>query len=246
MAATHENEDPRRRWLVSALGTGLSLGAWSGALAQAQPFLGRRPGPLPAGRSVYRLSGAVSVNRVAATLDTAIRPGDVIETGSDGEIIFVMGIHAMILRARSKLTVQGESTGAGVAVMRAMSLAVGKLLTVSRDSRTRISTPTAAIALRGTGWYLEAEPDQTYFCTCYGAIDVQAVNDARSRETIRSRHHDRPVYILGEAPEGQAIRDAPFLNHTDQELALIEALVGRLQPNIFPKDSYGGPRRTGY
>jgi hypothetical protein len=33
------------------------------------------------------------------------------------------------------------------------------------------------------------------------------------------------------------------LNHTDQELALIETLVGRKTPFVFATDAYSGPRR---
>ena len=59
-----------------------------------------------------------------------------------------------------------------------------------------------------------------------------------------SRHHDRPLYILtGEQP-GRNIRLAPFINHTDQELMLIETLVGRQPPFVFPKADYSGPRRS--
>jgi len=43
---------------------------------------------------------------------------------------------------------------------------------------------------------------------------------------VLSRQHDRPLYILTGEPSGLNIRLAPFINHTDQELALIEALVG--------------------
>jgi hypothetical protein len=99
------------------------------------------------------------------------------------------------------------------------------------------------MGIRGTGWYAESDPDQTYFCTCYGTTDVSASNDPDSRETVVSRHHDKPLYILADAERGKSIRDAPFKNHTDQELMLIEALVGRTPPFTFPKDDYSGPRR---
>ena len=58
-----------------------------------------------------------------------------------------------------------------------------------------------------------------------------------------SKHHDRPIYILAEGPSGERIRAAPFINHTDQELMLIEALVGRTPPFVFPGEQYQGPRR---
>ena len=34
-----------------------------------------------------------------------------------------------------------------------------------------------------------------------------------------------------------------FINHTDQELMLIETLVGRTPPFVFPMDIYNAPRR---
>jgi hypothetical protein len=70
------------------------------------------------------------------------------------------------------------------------------------------------------------------------------VEDPTSRETVVSRQHDRPLYILTGQLAGQYIRLAPFINHTDQELMLIEALVGRTPPFVFPRDDYKQPRRT--
>jgi hypothetical protein len=91
---------------------------------------------------------------------------------------------------------------------------------------------------------MEADPEQTYFCTCYGVADVEAVKDPSSRETVAATHHDKPLYILGNEPAGKNIRNAPFINHTDAELALIETLVGRQPPFVFPKSDYSGPRRN--
>ena len=107
----------------------------------------------------------------------------------------------------------------------------------------RITTATATIGIRGTAWYAESDPEQTYFCTCYGTADIAASNDPGSKETVISSHHDRPLYILGKSAPGRGIRNAPFVNHTDQELMLIETLVGRTPPFVFPKDDYTGPRR---
>ena len=55
--------------------------------------------------------------------------------------------------------------------------------------------------------------------------------------------YDKPLYILTGAPAGENIRAAPFINHTDQELMLIETLVGRRTPFVFPGGQYQGPRR---
>lgn len=236
-------EDPRRRQLVRALGAGVALAGLPATSALAQSFLGSRPEKLPAGQSIFRLEGAAMVNGNAANMKTQIRPGDTVETGKGSELVFAVGGQAMILRAESRLQLEGEKGAATSLLLSVMRLVTGKILSVSRSSNARIITPTATIGIRGTGWYAEADPELTYFCTCYGVTEIAANNDPGSSETVAAAHHDRPLYIAGKAAEGKSIRDAPFINHTDQELTLIEALVGRTPPFVFPKDEYRRPRR---
>jgi len=228
-----------RRSLVAALG--LVMAGIPQTLTRAQDLIGGRPGRLPPGQSVYRISGRVTVNGMSATRQTAIGIGDTIDTGPDGEIVFVLGEQAMILRPGSRIVTQGG--GGDTLLVSLLRIVSGQVLWVSRGARTQIHTPTATIGIRGTGWYAEVEPGRTYFCTCYGTVDVAANHDPRSRETVVATHHDRPLYILGESSPGRGIRPAPFINHTDQELALIEALVGRESPIVFPRSDYSVPRR---
>lgn len=234
-------EDRHRRLLIAALGAEL-LGAPQGARAQAQ-ILGSRPGPLPSGQSIYRLRGSVTVDGQQATLQTVVRPDSVIETAAGSEVIFVVGTRSILLRAGSRLELQGQPQPGGSAFVGALRLLTGKLLQVSRNDPLRFTTRTATIGVRGTGWYAEAEADLTYFCTCYGSAEIAAADDPASRATVSTQQHDWPLYILAEGPQGQRIRNAPFINHTDQELALVEALVGRLTPNVFPRQDYNAPRR---
>jgi hypothetical protein len=44
----------------------------------------------------------------------------------------------------------------------------------------------------------------------------------------------------------QIIRPAPFINHTDVELALLEELVGRSVPFAIGSDVYEAPRKRLY
>ena len=238
MRRSVEAEDPRRRLLVRALALGLLLPAD----ALSQGLLGSRPGRLPPGRSIYRIGGDAFVNDRAADLGTRIAPGDTVRTAPGGEIAFVVGGHAMLARGATTIVIERGGQDESI-VLRGLRLLAGALLSVSRESRYQVRTTTATIGIRGTGFYAEAEPERTYFCTCYGTTDVEAAADPASRETITAKHHDRPVYIVKDAPAGRGIRAAPFINHTDEELALVEALVGREPPFLFPKDSYGGPRR---
>jgi hypothetical protein len=236
-------DDPRRRLLMEALTAGFALAGLGPARALADSLFGNIPGKLPPGQSIFRLTGTASVNGTPATLRTQVRPGDTIETGEDSELIFVVGGNSMLVRAKSRLTIEGAGSTAMSLFLTALRLIQGKVLQVSRHVPMRVTTPTATIGIRGTGFYAEAAPDETYFCTCYGLTDVTAANDPASSVTVHATHHNRPLYVLGGAAAGRSIRNAPFINHTDQELELIEALVGRAPPFVFPKNDYLGPRR---
>ena len=140
-----------------------------------------------------------------------------------------------VLRAN----VAGDESG----LVSGLRLLTGALLSVFGKREHHFSTPTATIGIRGTGLYVESEPEFSYVCTCYGTTDIAAAGDDASKETIVSRHHDAPRYVYADGASGQRIRSAPFKNHTDLELALIEALVGRTTPfNLFD-EGYGSPRR---
>ncbi len=239
-----EIDDPRRLLLIRALSAGLLGASVPGAQAITFGIFGSRPRKLPEGQSIYGLSGRVTVNDKEASLDTRIRSGDTVQTSQNSEIVFVVNSHSMILRSDSKLVIERPDNSPESLLIGGLRMLTGKLLSVSRNTTMRVSSGTATIGIRGTGFYIEADPEQTYFCTCYGATEVEAVNDPQSRETITAAHHDRPVYIVKDGGAGNNIRDAPFLNHTDQELSLIETLVGRKTPFVFSKDTYTGPRRT--
>lgn len=238
-----DTEDPRRRLLIQALTTGLLATLLPGGHAKAEGIFGSRPTKLPAGQSIYRLAGRVQVNGKSTSIDSRIQPGDSITTGQDSEIVFVVNDHAMMLRGESQLLIEAEKNSAGALVIAALRILNGKLLSVSRNSPMRIETSTSIIGIRGTGFYVESFPELSYFCTCYGVTDVTANADPRSKVTVTATHHDRPLYILKNAEPGRHIQDAPFINHTDQELTLIETLVGRTTPFVFSNDTYNQPRR---
>lgn len=244
MKRDNEIDDPRRQVLIRLLSAGL-LGL-SAPAAQAITFgiFGSRPRKLPEGQSIYGVSGQVTVNDREATLATQIKPGDTIQTAQNSEIVFVVNTHSMILRSDSKMVIERPSNAPESLIIGGLRMLSGKLLSVSRNSPMQISTSTATIGIRGTGFYVEADPERTYFCTCYGATEVQATDDPSSRESIAATHHDRPVYVVKDGGAGNNIRNAGFINHTDQELALIETLVGRRTPFVFSNDVYTGPRRT--
>ena len=239
-----EIDDPRRQILVQALTAGLLGSALTPAQAITFGIFGSKPTKLPDTQSIYGLSGQVTVNDEAATLQTRIKPGDTVQTARNSEIVFVVNSHSMILRSESKLIIEQPDNSIASAVIGGLRMLTGKLLSVSRNSNMRVTSSTATIGIRGTGFYIEADPERTYFCTCYGVTDIEASADPQSRETVAATRHDRPLYIVADGSAGNNIRNAPFINHTDQELSLIETLVGRKTPFVFSGTTYTGPRRT--
>jgi len=239
-----EAEDPRRRLLIQALAAGAFATGLPGSRAWAFSLFGDRPAKLPPGQSIYRISGEATVNDKVATLETHVKPGDKVQTGRDSELVFVVNTNAMILRGGSTVIIEAEEKSPTVFSIAGLRMLAGKLLSVSRNTPMRIRTVSATVGIRGTGFYVESDPEQTYFCTCYGTAEVESNTDPESRETVISSHHDRPLYIVNGAGGGKSIRNAPFINHTDQELSLIETLVGRTPPFVFGNDSYSGPRRN--
>jgi len=235
------NEDPRRRLLIKALAAGLFSSALGSRELIAQA-LGGRPAPLPQGKSIYRMEGEVLVDGQPATPDTQIVASSTVQTGKNSEVVYAVGETAYLQRSETQVTL--ETKEADSVIVSGLRMLTGKILSVFPSGRAvRMTTKNASIGIRGTGTYMESDPEQTYFCTCYGTADIASVEDPTSRETVVSRQHDRPLYILAGEPSGQNIRAAPFINHTDQELMLIEALVGRTPPFVFPRNNYLRPRR---
>jgi hypothetical protein len=242
MSSMSPADEARRRWLVRVLAAGALGTALLEREAAAADVFGGRPAKLPPDQSVFRIDGKVLVNGAAAAVDTRIPANATIETGPASELVFVVGDNAMLMRADSRLALEAASGGT---TLTGFKLQAGRLLSVFATGKPKqLTTPTASIGITGTGVYLEADAEQTYFCTCYGVSQVASVRDPQSRETVASAHHDRPLYIVASGAGAGYIRNAKFINHTDQELMLIETLVGRTPPFNFPGSQYKTPRST--
>ncbi|MBU1777296.1 MAG: FecR family protein, partial [Gammaproteobacteria bacterium] len=160
----------QRRRLLQGLAAGVLTAMLPAAKAVAAIF--SPPPRLPASRSVYRVRGKAWVNGKRVDENTRIGPNDTVKTGKNSELVFVVGDHAMLLRGGSHLKIRPKDENDFTSLLiGGLSLFAGKLLSVSRNKGMRIETPTATIGIRGTGVYLEAGPDKTYFCTCYGDVD---------------------------------------------------------------------------
>jgi len=206
----------------------------------ADEVFGKRPHKLPPDQAIYSISGRVLVNGQEADIHTRISAADTISTAADGRLIYAVGATALLVRSDSRVIMTAQQADAG-AIARIQVERGKALLTAAADS-TQLDTSTARLTLGRGGAYVEADPDQTYFCKCYGVASITAANDPASQEQVVSVHHSAPRYVLAAADAGRAIRAAPFIDHTDQELMLIEALVGRTPPFHLPTNQYDRPR----
>ena len=98
VAMKDDIDDPRREFLVRALTAGLFAG--SGGFASSVWGMGKVPKVIPPGKSFFDIKGDVRVNEVPATLDTFIKPNDVVQTGSSSHAVFVVGKDAFILQEK--------------------------------------------------------------------------------------------------------------------------------------------------
>ncbi len=233
-------EESRREFIKLAIETGLFVGLAGSPLAYAVG--GDVPRKLGEGESIYKLKGKVSVDARMADTSTVIQANSLVKTGSNSLIIFRVGSDAHILRENSVLQLEGENF-----IEEGLRLVTGKLLSVfgarPQGKTHQVRTTTATIGIRGTGVYTESEQDHSYVCTCYGVVDIHSDKDPRSKERIVATHHDAPRYILAEGKQGKLIEPAPMKNHDDEELMLVETLVGRTTPFSGIR-SYTKPRKS--
>ena len=174
-------------------------------------------------KGVYRVVGQARINGAPARRGMEVKAGDVVTTGAGGQIVFVVNRDAFLMRAGSRL----EVGGAAADVFR---IVTGALLSVYQPRvRKTLHAHTATIGIRGTGIYVESAADKTYVCTCYGEAEIVPLDDPGAAETVRTRHHEQPRYVL---PKGapQMMMKAPVINHSDAELEMLESLVGRSVP----------------
>lgn len=207
----------RRRWLRAAA-------AMTAALALQMAWLREALAAGAVEKGVHRLRGEVRVNGAPARNGMDVKAGDLITTGADGSVVFVTGKDAFLVRASSRVQVEGA---AGALLLTGLRIVTGAVLSVfSPGEPKNLRTPTATIGIRGTAVYIEAEEARTYVCTCYGEAEIESLADPSARETVRTTYHEQPRYVMG-AGAPQMLMAAPVINHTDAELIMLEGLTGR-------------------
>jgi len=208
-----------RRAALTKLAAGGALGLLGagGLMGYMQKALAA--GSLPATPGIHHVKGPVMVDTTRASIGLVIRPGQTVTTGPGAEAVYILGSDAFVQRANSKVSFN-DNTGAEV-----MRVITGTILSVFGKGKRQLVTNTATIGIRGTACYIEAEATRTYFCLCYGEAEITPSGDPKQKTTIRTEHHDHPIYI--NASGDKIMAPAQVTNHTDQELVMLENLVGR-------------------
>lgn len=220
-----------RRNLVRALL--LAGGMRPALLAVARSASAMSQAPIVPG--VQEFTGDFRLNGIPARRGDLVKPGDIATTGSDSSAVIVIGKHAFMLRANSRVEfypVYFEKEGMVSGVLK---IAAGAMLSVfGNTSGTTITTPLAHLGIRGTACYVDSRPERTYACVCYGRADLISAPTGKLLERVATTHHESPRYIY---PPGAPapIQPAPVIDHRDAELRLLEALVHRTPP--FDDDS---------
>jgi len=215
----------RRETLLRLVASGaLGAGGFAGLVRQALAANPRQ--------GIRKMSGEVTIDGKPAEPGQRILPGQKVATGADGMAVYVIGKDAFLQRSDGEFVIEHS---ASVAVLRYVA---GKVLSVFGKGKKQLETPTATIGIRGTGCYIEAEQERTYFCLCYGVADIVPTSDPAQRETVRTEHHDYPIWIGSGSMPSMMVK-TQVINHTDDELIMLEALVGR-KPPFYGKNYENG------
>lgn len=196
--------------------------------AAALPLFLALPDRAFANSSVHQLHGTVFINNRPASLNSRISAQSKVVVSHDGELVFSIGGDAFLLRGGSAIELVGGSVVSG------LRLLTGGLLSVfdKRNKPAHIVTRMGTIGIRGTAVYVNSEPNRLYTCTCYGETELRV---GRHVERIISSHHNAHEVIHGELQaskgdkmQGMKMNSMAVVDHTDDELRMLEALVGRV------------------
>lgn len=195
----------RRREVLQGAAAVLAAGATGNAWARG---------------NIVTLIGEARLNGARLSLNDTIQTGDTVETGPGSMLVFTVGSSAFHLRQNTRMSLQRGRT---LNLVSALRLLTGALVSVwGRGDTRQIATPALTIGIRGTGVYTEARPDgRTYFCNCYGTVDLSA---GRSRLTSQADYH-QSFWAEPDLPLDRRLRPAQAINHTDEELEFLAALI---------------------
>lgn len=234
----------KRMLLIGAVGS-----------AGSELFVRRALAMAPQGQQLQglrKVEGTVMINGTPAQGNVLILPGDTITTGLASQAVFVAGKDAFLVRANSRIELEAPVKAKAAKKVKSkkrsakkeqvpdepaqkdpvpsavtrIHILSGKVLAVFGEGERRIETPTAVTTAGRCALYIDAAPDLTYLCCCYGKAVVEAKAYPGKRASLEIKYHDEPYYVLSGGWKRGFLR-APLMNHSDDELSMLESLVER-------------------
>ena len=199
----------QRRHALQAAAAWVAAGGWTSALAQQRS-------------NIVELEGDATLNGEKLRLAHTVQSGDVVETGPQSRLVFVVGNAAFHVRQNSRLVVDRGNSLNVVSVLRLLTGAVVSVW--GRGTSRRIVTPTLTAGIRGTGVYTEIfanQDNRSYLCNCYGTVDLTTTAERRTSVT---EYHQ--AFWTDRRDENEVVlTPAKAINHTDEELEFLARLV---------------------
>ncbi len=200
----------QRRDFLHAAAAWTALGGFATAHAQSRS-------------NVVQLQGDALINGSRLDSQQPIQAGDHIVTGPGATLVFVVGNSSFLVRQGSSLRVEGSASSTVIGVLRLITGAVASVW--GKGNNRKIVTPTLTAGIRGTGVYTELfseQSERSYFCNCYGTVDVAAGTDAVESTT----EYHQAFWAEAGPKAGASLSPAKKLNHTDEEMEMLAKLIG--------------------
>jgi len=165
-------DETRRIFLLRALAAGLFAAS---PLARAD-LLGNVPHELPAGKSIYSCKAAcASTGNLPPPTPSSAATTRWLPAPAARRFLWSARMPSSC--ARQRVAAFQRQLAGRRAQTRHRRIALGV-----RQKPHHLKTPTATVGIRGTGLYVESQPDLTYVCTCYGTrISARPLTPAKPR-----------------------------------------------------------------
>lgn len=201
----------QRRSFLTAAAAWTAMGGMGAATAQ--------------GRSnIVEMQGDALLNGQRLRPQQTIQTGDRIATGPGSTLVFVVGNTSFKVRQNTQMSIERGDSLFAVSVLRLLAGAVASVW--GRGNTRQIVTPTLTAGIRGTGTYTEVpgnDNGRSYFCNCYGTIDIAAGFDSLTSQT----DYHQAFWAEVEPRAGRMLTPAGAINHADEEIEVLARLVGQ-------------------
>lgn len=201
----------QRRSFLQAAAAWTAMGGFAAAHAQQRS-------------NIVDFTGDATINGERLTRERTIQTGDSLQTGPNSNLIFVIGDSSFQVRQNTRFTVERGASLFAVSVLRLLSGGIAAVW--GKGPHRQITTPTLTAGIRGTGTYTEvfdAQDFRTYFCNCYGTIDMDAGPD----KVVSQSYYHQSFWGEAHPKNGRTLVAANAINHTDEELEYLAKLVGQ-------------------